>query len=146
MKMTGWQTRLTFPVIPKEQWEFPTLPLEPDKGDGSLEIRSNSEHSSSSSSRRKGKEKEVIIKTEEPLRKLRRKPKPRPKITNVGSRTPNVGVRHSNAQQQQQQQQQGIVPRATPLQVLNTSQNEDDELVYIKSEETEETMPSICKY
>lgn len=142
MKMTGWQTRLTFPVIPKEQWEFPTLPLEPDKGDGSLEIRSNSEHFSSSSSRRKGKEKEVIIKTEEPLRKLRRKSKPRPKRTNVGSRTPNVGVRHSNTQQQQQ----GMVPLATPLQVLNTSQNEDDELVYIKSEETEETMPSICKY
>lgn len=139
MKMTGWQTRLTFPVIPNEQWEFPTLPPEPDKSYNSSKIRSDSENSSSSSLKRKGKEKEVIIKTEELPQKLRRKSKPRPKRTTVGSRTPNVGIRHSNAQQQQQE----VIPPATPIQVLNTNQNEDDELVYIKSEETEETMPSI---
>ncbi|KAK4513655.1 uncharacterized protein ATC70_005659 [Mucor velutinosus] len=137
MKMTGWQTRLAFPVIPRDQWEFPTMPPESTEPEDPSRVRSDGDNASRSSV--KGKEREVVVKEEGasvrklPKRKPRAKPKPKSRAQKSNGQSSSV----TEAPPQ---------PTATALQALNTNQTEDDELVYIKSEDTDMVMPTISKY
>lgn len=144
MKMTGWQTRLAFPVIPRDQWEFPTMP--PESTGAQDPSRGSSYGDSASSSSDKGKEKAAVVKSEEvsvknlssspraTLAKRKPRAKPKPKSRAQQSKGPSSTIVTTEAPPQ---------PEATTLQVLNTNQTEDEELVYIKSEDTDMTMPTI---
>ncbi|KAI8640677.1 hypothetical protein BD408DRAFT_419471 [Parasitella parasitica] len=144
MKMTGWQTRLAFPVIPKEQWEFPTMPPEPRNDDPPAKrVRLDDQQSSAII------EKQVVVRIEKPSPEPSPKPSPKPsqKPDKPKRKGADTGRRKSNAPNKDKalaikaSTPRPIAAAAAPSSATN--QDQDDELVYIKSEETEQTMPII---
>lgn len=153
MKMTGWQTRLAFPVVPRDQWEFPTMPPESRQlvqEDPAGNINGN--NASRASDKGKGREEAAVKSEEPPVIKLpssppaqsKRKPRAKPRPKSRAQRSSGQSSPSATATAAATEAPPSLA--ATALQAPNSNQTEDDELVYIKSEDTDMVMPSTSKY
>ncbi|GAN04728.1 hypothetical protein MAM1_0072d04192 [Mucor ambiguus] len=143
--MTGWQTRLAFPVIPRDQWEFPTMPPESTQLEDPSSVSLDGNSTTRSSTKRK--EGEVVVKSEDTsVKKLPSPSPPPPKRKPRTQPKPKSRAQRSNRQSPSSATEVPSLPTATAVQALNTNQTEDDELVYIKSEDTDMAMPTISRY